>query len=272
VTTIPKFTDTIGYAAIRLIDADRPPSHDELARLFAGVGLSAGDPGPSEGKVKRMRAVIAHAQRHDRNAGARLVYRLIGVIRGAGGFRSDSPSFVGKDVFRNLQDAYRSSGYELADDGELRPLLLDNVPQAERHAVLGAYVRRIRAGASDAPLVSGSGKDLLEASAQTVMDMKRATYAGSDFPGVLYHAFEAVDLPTPEIAAMEQFRRTLSSDPGERVQQVLYLLGCEINKLRNAQGAGHGHAYPATITDLEARTATQAMALVSELLLARADE
>lgn len=265
---IPNLTPEIGYAAIKLIDASRPPSHDELTRLFDQTKLSPGDPGSGQGKVKRMRSVIDYALANNRPAGARLVSRLIAVVRAAGGFRKDSDFYIGEDAFRNLRDAYRVRGFELASDGELRPTLLDNVPEAEKSAVLGIYVRRIREGANDAPLVTGSGKDLLEATAQTILHSKGVSYSGHDFPGILFHAFDALNLPTPEIPAMEAFRQTLSSDPGKRVQQVLYLLGCEINKLRNAQGIGHGGAFPATVSDQEARTGVQAMALISESLLA----
>jgi hypothetical protein len=215
-----------------------------------------------------MRSVIDYALANDRPAGARLVSRLIAAIRAAGGFRGDSEIYIGEDAFRNLRDAYRAKGFELTPDGELGPTLLDNVPEAEKNAVLGTYVRRIREGAKDAPLVTGSGKDLLEATAQTILNSKGVSYSGHDFPGILFHAFDALNLSTPEIPAMEAFRQKLSSDPGERVQQVLYLLGCEINKLRNAQGVGHGRAFPATVSDQEAKTAAQAMALISELLLA----
>jgi hypothetical protein len=56
------------------------------------------------------------------------------------------------------------------------------------------------------------------------------------------------------------------------VQEVLYLLGCEVNKLRNAQGTGHGRAFAATVSDREAATAAQAMALISEFLLAESED
>lgn len=230
--------------------------------------MSKGDPGTQVGKVKRMRAVVDYALANDSHAGARMVSRLIKAVRAIGGFRQESETFIGEDTYRNLRDAYRSTGYELDPDGELRPMLLDNVPEAEQHEVLKTYVHRIRKGATDAPLVTGSGKDLLEATARSVLDSKGKSYGGTDFPGTLFHAFDALNLPTPDIPAMEAFRQSLSSDARERVQQVLYLLGCEINKLRNEQGTGHGRAFAATVSDQEAKTAVQAMAVISELLLA----
>lgn len=266
---IPALTPEIGYAATAVVDANRPPTHDDLTRLFRDTKLTKGDPGmDGTGKLKRMRAVIAYALTNDRVAGGKLVNRLIKAVRASGGFRTDSPTYIGEDVYRNLRDAFRTTGFELDSDGELRPMLLDNVPEAEQHEVLKTYVRRIRKGATDAPLVTGSGKDLLEATARSVLDSTGKSYSGTDFPGTLFHAFDALNLPTPDIPAMEAFRQSLSSDARERVQQVLYLLGCEINKLRNEQGTGHGRAFAATVSDQEAKTAVQAMALISELLLA----
>lgn len=269
---IPALTPEIGYAATALVDANRPPSHDELTRLFRETKLSKADPGQGTGKVKRMRAVVDYALANDRAAGGRLVNRLIKAVRATGGFRSDATTYVGEDVYRNLRDAFRARGFELDADGELRPRVLDNVPESEQHEVLTTYVRRIRDGATDAALVTGSGKDLLEATARSVLDSTGKSYGGHDFPGTLFHAFDALNLPIPDIPAMEKFRQKLSSDAGERVRQVLYLLGCEINKLRNEQGTGHGRAFAATVSDQEAKTATQAMALISELLLVEANK
>lgn len=63
---IPALTPEIGYGATALVDADRPPSHDELTRLFRETKLSKADPGQGIGKLKRMRAVIDHALANDR--------------------------------------------------------------------------------------------------------------------------------------------------------------------------------------------------------------
>src|SRR4051812_46446956 len=123
---VPPLTPEIGYAATALVDANRPPSHDELTRLFRETKLSKGDPGTQVGthkigKLKRMRAVVDYALANDRAAGGRLVNRLIKAVRAVGGFRSDSSTYIGEDVYRNLRDAFRAKGFELDANGELRP-------------------------------------------------------------------------------------------------------------------------------------------------------
>lgn len=204
---------------------------------------------------------------HDSCAGALLVFRLIAAIRAHGGFRESDPSYIGETAYTNLRDAYRATGFELDRDGELRRRMIDGATPLESDEVLRTHVRRIQQGATDAPLVSGAGKDLLEATARRVLEAQGREYRGHDFPGTLFHAFEAAGLPTPKMSAIQAIHQDLSGDRRERVQQVLYLLGLAINQLRNAEGTGHGRAFPPKVTDLEARVAAKGMALISELLL-----
>lgn len=74
---IPNLTRDVAFAAVQLVDQNRPPSHDKLSRLIAGVGLAAVDSGTGVGKVKRMRAVMDQAMTREREAGARLVSRRL---------------------------------------------------------------------------------------------------------------------------------------------------------------------------------------------------
>jgi hypothetical protein len=92
-----------------------------------------------------------------------LVQSLVAVIRGHGGFRETSPNYVGQQSIENAIAAFAEEGYELAHDGQLRRKLLDNLAGATLTQALGAYVRRAKRGADDAALVTGTGKDLLEA-------------------------------------------------------------------------------------------------------------
>ncbi|MDX6707421.1 MAG: hypothetical protein QOI48_3267 [Solirubrobacteraceae bacterium] len=257
----------VAQAAAQLVHQDSPISHDQLEQLFAGAGLAGADPGPGQGKAKRMRAVMDYAMARDRKAGALLVYRLVCSIRGHGGFREGDAAHIGEARYLNLRDAYRASNFELDRDGELRPRLLDAAPPLESDEVLRAYVRRIQQGATDAPLVTGTGKDLLDATARRVLEVQGGTYRGHDFPGTLFHAFCAAGLPTPPSSAIEMLTRDLSNDPRDRFKQVLYLLDCALNQLRNDQGTGHGRAFAPTVSDLEATVAAKGMALISELLL-----
>jgi len=59
----------------------------------------------------------------------------------------------------------------------------------------------------------------------------------------------------------------LDSDPRRAIQQALWLLGLAANRLRNAEGIGHGRPGAPTLSDKDARLTIQALGIVSELLL-----
>ena len=52
----------------------------------------------------------------------------------------------------------------------------------------------------------------------------------------------------------------------------MYDLACGINQLRNKQGTGHGRPWLPTVTDAEARMATEMMGVIAERLLLRHTE
>ena len=81
------------------------------------------------------------------------------------------------------------------------------------------------------------------------------------FAALLGQAFVAVGLATPEH----------KPEPGEGVQagvdRALFGATCAVNRLRNAEGAGHGRPWPPSVTEEEARLATQLMGVVAGRLL-----
>jgi len=82
--------------------------------------------------------------------------------------------------------AFEAEGYELASDGELRSRLLDNLMGLQLTEALKAYIRRAKRGADDAALVTGTGKDLLEAVAAHVLQQRTGAYPTiSNFPTFL---------------------------------------------------------------------------------------
>ncbi|MGE3413615.1 MAG: abortive infection family protein [Dehalococcoidia bacterium] len=263
--------DAVAIAVSELVQAERPPSHDQLDRLFARAGLADADPkttGSTVGKLKRVRAVLTFAIDANPAAGARLVAALIDAVRAGGGFRPSSPTFIGVQALNDVQGAFRAEGYELDDDGLLRPALLDGLDEQALDDALGRYVRRARQGARDAALVTGTGKDLLEAVARHVLLRSSGSYdERMGFPGTLFHAFNVQGLATPPGGLLQACEAELDEDPRRRLEQTLYLLGVAVNKLRNAQGTGHGRPFPSSVSDAQAKAAVEAMGVISELLL-----
>jgi hypothetical protein len=66
---------------------------------------------------------------------------------------------------------------------------------------------------------------------------------------------------------MQAIENDLDADPRRRLEQSLYLAAVAVNKLRNAQGVGHGRPFAPSVSDLQAKAAVDTMAIVSELLL-----
>ena len=261
-------SDELLTALARFFDGGAGPSHDELTRMFGRFQLEGMDPrngpeGATIGKMKRVREVLSGALDHDPQQGEKLIKALIGGLKAYGMFRLDSPSYAGADKVASAREAFRRAGFELTPDGTLFAQSLENLDGAELTEALWAYVKRARAGSEDAALLVGTGKDLLEATAKHVVVLTTgAEPQTTDLPTVLYLAFDRLGL-----AAGQNLVPHLDRDPHRALQQALWLLGFAVNRLRNAEGTGHGRPFPASVSNDEARIAVESIGLVSELLL-----
>jgi len=263
--------DSIVVAMARLVDdaqsTRRDPSHNDLEFQIRRAGLGPGDPvsfGQNVGKTKRVRAVLNWALEHDEGAGQKFVLYLLSTIRAHGGFRDSSPNFVGAQAIANAVSAFATEGYELSTNGELSHRLLDGLSGMALSDALRAYVRRAKRGADDAALVTGTGKDLLEAVAAHILQERLGGYSANwNFPMLLGQAYIALGLMTPN--------HPCQPDEGHmaRMDRAFFELACAVNQLRNRQGSGHGRPWLPSVTEGEARVAIEAMGNIAEYLLLR---
>lgn len=262
-------TDAVIAALARLVDdsqsptGSRQPSHSEIEDQFRRAGLLDADPsrllGRPIGKAKRVRGTLQWAIEHDIEKGERLVHLIVALVRGVGGFREGSSNFTGTESIQDLREAFASEGYQLSETGELLPIVLDTLHGANLTEALRAYVRRARRGVLDAALVTGTGKDLVEAVAAHILVQRFGSYSHHDnFPTLLGQAFVAVGL-----CAVKKTSPTAH----EQVDLALYDLACAINRLRNREGTGHGRPFLPSVTPAQARTSVQSMGLVAARLL-----
>ncbi|MDE3103267.1 MAG: abortive infection family protein [Chloroflexota bacterium] len=267
-------TEELASVLPRFCEDQGGPSHDEIDRLIRRAGF---DPlvvgarrvdGDSVGKMKRLRDAFGHALDHASDKGWQLCLTFMAAVKAAGRFRVGTEEYVGEHVISAARDAFSSVGYELDVEGNLRPRLIEDLGSLEAHAVLLTYVRRAQRGASDAAHVTGTSKDLLEATARHVLLQRLSDYRPKDdFPTTLFNAFYQLELkPAPELLSK------LSGDSHEAVEQCLYLLANAVNRLRNAEGTGHGRPTPPRLSDDEARLTVQAMGLISQFLLNKLDD
>jgi hypothetical protein len=261
-------TDEVASALAKFFDRIGP-SADEMGMAFKRERLDRFDPQidspKSLGKMRRVRGVLSEAMNADPEAAARLVKTLIGLVRAAGGFRPGSESFAGEDAVVALRDSLRLVGYDLDPEGGLRPTLMENLEGREMTDALRAYVRRARTGAADGAQVVGTSKDLTEAAARHVLVETTGAYpVNGNFPTTLYQAFDRLGLATPPHQSVTE---ALSGDTWESVEKALYLLGCAVNRYRQSDGQGHGRPHPSRATEQHGQIASQAAAVVTQVLL-----
>lgn len=258
-------SDAVIYAMGYLVDDSqveqkRQPTHWDLTQQFEKAGLP--DPtkdGPPAGKRKRVQAALNWALENNEVRGEKLVGLLLASIRAAGGFREDSPNFVGKDAIANAIEVFRAEGFQLRPDGELLQDLLDNLSGRELTDALNAYIRRAKRGALDAALVTSTGKDLVEATAAHVLVERLGTYPTThNFPTLLGQAFLNLGL---------SYDKNQATTALERLDAALYEAACAVNTLRNKEGTGHGRPFLPTVTVSQARIAVETMGVVAERLL-----
>lgn len=266
----PPLTDAIIVAVARLVDDSqvekREPTHSDIEFQIDQAKLASADPGRQSnkpiGKSKRVRGTLSWALSNNPSAGESLVAGLVATVQGYGGFRTTSSNYCGSEAITNLTSVFAAQGWDLSSDGSLQPRLLDSLTGKALTSALVAYADRARRGSLDSPLLAGTAKDLLEATAAHVLVQKWGSYSStSNFPTLLGQAFTALDFATPSDPVT----------PGEpiqkRVERAAYDLGCALNALRNKQGTGHGRPWISSVTPSQARFSIESMGNIASLML-----
>lgn len=134
---------------------------------------------------------------------------------------------------------------------------------------LRGYAKRAMEGADDSALVTGTAKDLLEATARHVLvERGRARHdiEQYNFPTLIGMAFIEVNMATQEHI----------SQPGEaadkNLERALHGVALAVNKLRNREGAGHGRPWLPNVSRESAATAARASGVVAQRLLAELEK
>ncbi len=264
-------TDTIVVALSKLVDdsqvESREPTHSEIEFQIKKAGLTEADPkyqGQTVGKAKRVRATLYWALENDQESGSKLVELLLAQIRAVGGFRSSSPNYVGEEQIINAINAFSSEGYSLSENGDIRPKVLDTLSGQQLTEALEAYANRAIKGSEDAALLSGTGKDLLEATAKHIIQTKYGSHSSNaNFPTLLGQAYVALDMATPEHPKV----------PGEPIikdyERAIFHMATAINRVRNKEGTGHGRLRISGLSDYEGLSIIQSVGVVAEFLLNR---
>jgi hypothetical protein len=266
---VPVDDDIINAISSLVDDAQserRDPSHSDIEFEIKRAGLSEFDPkktgSPPLGKTKRIRQFLFSAFEVKPDLVEKFTTSFLSTMRTAGGFRVDSPNYVGKQPIENLILAFKRHGVIMTLDGLFVPAVLENLSSHELTQALENYIIRAKRGLEDAALIVGTSKDLLEAVAAHVINEMYGSYSTTlNFPTLLYQAFNALGLVTSGDTV------TKNEHPRKAIERNMYDLACSINKLRNKQGTGHGRPWLPDVTPVEAICAVESMGVISELLL-----
>ena len=266
-------TDTIAHALMQLVDDSnnncvyREPSHADIEFHVNQAGLSGQDPkqqGQQIGKAKRVRSVLYAAMDSNPAAASQFASGLLAKVRACGGFREASNNFVGREAIDNAKAAFDAEGFVLTNDGTLSPKVLSSLRGVALTDALATYARRAQKGAEDAALITGTGKDLMEATAAHVLETLQGSYpSGANFQALLGMAFVALDLAVPEMPEQAGEQAVKSMERG------LFLSALGVNRVRNKQGSGHGRPWLPTLADEEAKVAIEVVGTVSFYLLSK---
>lgn len=267
-------SDSIIMAVAKLVDdaqvESREPTHFDLEVQIKKAGLTEADPkfqGQSVGKAKRVRATLNWAFENNSSSGGQLIELLLSQIRAVGGFRDTSPNFVGEEQILNAIGAFNSENFSLSESGDIRPKVLDTLRGKHLTEALQAYAQRAKRGSEDAALLSGTGKDLLEATAKHIIQTKFGNHRVHDnFPTLFGQAYAALSMATPETPKA-------TNEPAiKNYERALFEMAISINRVRNKEGTGHGKLCITALSAEESHSIIESVGIIAEFLLNRLNE
>ncbi len=267
-------SDLIIVAVSKLVDdaqvESREPTHSDLDVQIKKAALTKADPkfqGQSVGKAKRVRAILNWSLEKNPSAGGQLIGLLLSQVSAVGGFRDTSPNFVGKEQILNAISAFDSENFSLSETGDIRPKVLDTLRGKHLTESLQAYAQRAKRGSEDAALLSGTGKDLLEATAKHIIQTKFGTHpATANFPTLFGQAYVALNMATPETPVA-------TNEPAiKNYERALFKMATSINMVRNKEGTGHGKLCITALSSEESHSIIESVGIVAEFLLNRLNE
>ncbi|MPZ47725.1 MAG: hypothetical protein GEU75_00135 [Dehalococcoidia bacterium] len=260
-------SEEIASSLARFFSVQGSPSHREISEIFERAELDAFDPAEGAqniGKERRVRAVLETSQ-HPSERSRQCVLQLLASLRSAGSFESSSSSYAGAESVGSAKRAFKNAGWALDDDGRLGPLVLAEIETAERRPAIELQIDRMRNGSSDAALLIGTAKELLESTARYVLEeLGQEIRDNIDFDSLLYLARDRLDIHPARY-----------KDPSEKtLQQIfqsLWSVAETVNQLRREAGTGHGGTDPSTIPSYAARSVVQAAGVMAQLMITRLD-
>jgi len=177
---------------------------------------------------------------------------------------------IGADVSSEnvdrLKRALASAGWYLTEDGHLQPFGNVDLDTGGRPA-LEEQVDRLRRSTTDAALLIGTAKDLLESVSKFVLEELGMPVGNKMSYDQLWHlARERLGVLPQQVDP-----NVPGGDAIRAIHQSTWNIADQVNKLRNLQGTGHGRTLPSGVSEDLAMLVVREAATVADYMLARLD-
>lgn len=264
-------TDDIIIAVSKLVDdaltTTRAPSHSDLSFSIKQANLEHADPtnhGQNVGKAKRIRAVLYWAIENDHSKGNKLVTIIISQLKAIGGFRDTSPNYIGEEAILNAINCFDTHGFILSKTGEINAKNLENLKGKELTEALLSFAKRAKKNSSDAALLSGTSKDMIESTAKHIIQEKFGSHpSNSNFPTLLGQAYAALNMATP-------MTPKVTNEPAiKNFERAIFEMAISINTIRNKEGTGHGRINITNLSQEDSHSIIESVGIIIEFLINR---
>ena len=262
--TVP-LTSDISAALAMFFHKGLGPSHTVVSRVLTRTGYGDGytyDPdvqGPN--KEQRVLQALTRAQREPVRS-RDLVAELLSALRVDGPIGAD----VSSENVDRLKRALASAGWYLTEDGHLQPFGNVDLDTGGRPA-LEEQVDRLRRSTTDAALLIGTAKDLLESVSKFVLEELGMPVGNKMSYDQLWHlARERLGVLPQQVDP-----NVPGGDAIRAIHQSTWNIADQVNKLRNLQGTGHGRTLPSGVSEDLAMLVVREAATVADYMLARLD-
>ena len=246
------------------------PFHTVLTEVFTRAGYgsvapyNSSDPDQQPNKEKRVRrTVIAAIRKPERSRD--LVEGILSEYRSFGFFEDDSADVIKKR--RLAKGAFARIGWELTEQGEIRPVGVTDVGIAANRPAIEDQLDRLRRSGDDPALMLGTAKEMLESTAKYVCEGFSVPYSKkTSFNELWHHARERIGLLPDHVNSNEAGGKELRA-----ILQSSWTIARMTNELRNDEGTGHGRTLPTALSPTVALFVVREACSVTQLVLETLD-
>lgn len=273
-TTQHPVSDEIAATLGAFVLGGHGPTHTILTQVFERTGYGYAAPYDFKSKdqqinkVNRVRLTIQAAIKDNVRA-LELIEGLLSEYRASGLFNKIENQQDEKErleKYRSAKQAFMRSGWELTESGEIFPAGVTSVVATEGRPAINEQLDRLRRGSDDPALMLGTAKEMLESTAKHVCEAFSVPYrANMPFDELWHLARERLGILPEQV--------NLSQPGAKELREILqssWSIAHMTNKLRNAEGTGHGRtlttAIGPSVAHFVVREACNVVQLVLETL------